>query len=185
MTFLVGSLLVKVGAAPFYYWVPDVYEGCGRLPLLVLSVISKLIIFFVLARVLFFSLGAYAEVWRPLLSWVAGTSIVIGGLGALFQRRVKRLLAYSSISNVGYALGGLSAGSEHGLQAAITHMIFYAVSLFILLILLYSCTNQAGMPALIYISDFAGLVWASSTPIPFLFCLVLFSLAGIPPLAGF
>jgi NADH-quinone oxidoreductase subunit N len=78
-------------------------------------------------------------------------------LGALYQRRLKRILAYSSISNVGYALGGLCVGGAHGLQAAITHMIFYSCALLVLLVLVYSCANSDGKPAIVFISDFSGL----------------------------
>lgn len=180
VVFCVCGLLIKVGAAPFHYWVADAYEGAPLVATIFLSIAIKIVFFLLLCYLLFGPLWEGSDIWRPLLELCSAMSIIIGCLGALFQKRIKRLLAYSSINNVGFALASLSTGNVSGVEAAITYMLFYSLSLLCLFILIIYCS---GSREATYVSELTRL-----RAIPFgavLGALTLFSLAGIPPLSGF
>lgn len=145
-----------------------------------LAIVVKLCIFFTFSRLLFGPLFEGASLWRPALLVCSGVSILLGCLGALFQKRVKRLLAYSSINNVGYAIAGLSIGNVGGLQASVTYMFFYSVTLMLLFALFLGSPQTRPIT---YVTDLKRL---RLTPyLAVLTALCLFSLAGIPPLSGF
>lgn len=181
--FILSAFLLKLGAAPFHYWVADVYEGAPAIITVFLSVIVKLAMFLVLASVVTSPLFDSLHIYRPLFVMASILSIIIGCFGALFQKKIKRLLAYSSINNVGYALAGLSIGNVSGLQAATTYLVFYCLSLLLLFTLVLNCKKNGGY-GITYIVELKHLrVGGMFTPL--LCTLTLFSFAGIPPLTGF
>ena len=177
---LSSFMLLKTGCAPFQYWVSDVYEGSPLSVTVFLAVVSKLAFFFALSRTLFGPLSEVASLWTPALSFCAALSIVVGCLGALFQKRVKRLLAYSSINNAGYVLAAFSTGSFSGLQAGLAYLLLYLATL---LVLFGFLSGARGSVALASVNEL-GLM-RDSAGASVLVSGLLFSLAGIPPLTGF
>ena len=177
--FIVPAFLIKLGAAPFHYWVADVYDNAPATTTVLLSTFVKLCVFLLFCRVLYVTFGESVFVWQPLVATSAAASIAVGCLGALYQKRVKRLLAYSSINNVGYALAALSTASPAGLQAGVAYLLFYVFTLALLFILLNSPAGEG----ITYISDMKKL--RAYRPYDLIATAVLFSLAGIPPLSGF
>ena len=182
IVFLLAGLAFKVSAAPFHMWTPDVYEGADTPITAFFAAAPKAAALALFARVVADPLGDASEAWGQIVATIAGLSVVIGALGALAQRNIKRLMAYSSIGHVGFALIGLAAASEVGVRGM---LIYTAIYLFM---------NLAGFACIMAmrrdgqavesIDDLAG---ASQTH-PFMaFALgaTLFSMAGIPPLAGF
>jgi NADH-quinone oxidoreductase subunit N len=182
LIFLLCGLLFKLTAAPFHIWSPDVYEGSPLISTIFFSTIPKFAIFSIFTRLIFSVFFNFYTLWQPLLYFSAGLTILIASLAALYQKKIKRFLAYSSITHVGYVLIGLSTGTLAGLHASILYMFIYVLTMFTLfgLILSIQKTNKN----LVYITD---LIFVKQIhPLnKFLFILVFFSLAGIPPLIGF
>lgn len=178
--FIVTSLLLKSGSAPFHYWVADAYEGAPSPVTVFLAVTVKLCVFLIICRVISGPLILGLAFWRPVLIISASLSIIIGCLGALFQKRIKRLLAYSSINNVGYAIAGLSAGNLSGIQASCTYIIFYCGALLLLFSLIL---GPYGSKPITYVAELRRLSPNRQSSI--ISALALFSMAGIPPLSGF
>jgi NADH-quinone oxidoreductase subunit N len=181
--FVLAALLLKLGAAPFHYWVTDVYEGAPAIVTIFLSIVVKLTVFLALVSLLTSPLFYTLHLYRPLFILASIFSIVLGCFGALFQKNIKRLLAYSSINNMGYVLAGLSVGNLSGLQAASTYLVFYCFSLLLLFTLILNCKKE-GSPCITYTTDLKNLR-VGNMFVPLLFALTLFSFAGIPPLTGF
>jgi len=182
LVFLICGLAFKVSAAPFHMWTPDVYEGAPTPVVAFLTTAPKVAALVLTARVL---LGGFAEAhfqWAQVLILIALVSFVVGGFGGLAQKNVQRLLAYSSIANIGYALLGIAAGTEVGVQAMLLFMTLYVVDqvgFFGLLLAL----SRGGRP-IRSIADFAGL--RKDRPVTALALTVLcLSLLGMPPMAGF
>jgi NADH-quinone oxidoreductase subunit N len=176
------GLLFKVAAVPFHMWAPDAYEGAPTPVTAFLAVASKAASFAFLIRMY---TGVYAPsraLWEPLLIWVAVLSLVIGNLAAISQTNVKRLLAYSSISHVGYLLFGVIAGGTSGVKAAAIYLMVY---LFMTLgaFLVVIAMRRKGLIG-DDLADLGGLVHKSPVH-AFLMLIFMLSLAGIPPTAGF
>ena len=131
-----------------------------------------------------FFLDAF-ETSRPLFIISGSLSIIIGCFGALFQKKIKRLLAYSSINNMGYVLAGLSIGNVSGLQASITYITLYSLSLLLLFALLLNVKKRDNSYAITYIVDLKYLRAGGHRFTPLLCAFTLFSFAGLPPLTGF
>lgn len=182
IVFLLAGLAFKVSAAPFHMWTPDVYEGADTPITAFFAAAPKAAALALFARVMADPLGGAAEAWGQIVAVIAGLSVVIGALGALAQRNIKRLMAYSSIGHVGFALIGLAAASEAGVRGL---LIYTAIYLFMNLAA-FACimAMRREGEAVETIDDLAG---ASQTHPMMAFALaaVLFSMAGIPPLAGF
>ena len=182
IVFLLAGLAFKVSAAPFHMWTPDVYEGADTPITAFFAAAPKAAALALFARVLADPLGDAAEAWGQIVAVIAGLSVVVGAFGALGQRNIKRLMAFSSIGHVGFALIGLAAASEAGVRGL---LIYAGIYLFM---------NLAGFACIMAmrrdggpvenIDDLAG---ASRTHpfMAFALAMVLFSMAGIPPLAGF
>ena len=179
---LACGFLFKVAAVPFHMWTPDVYEGAPTPITTFMSVGPKAAAFAIFLRVFDGGLAPVAESWRPLVWGAAALTMVWGNIAALTQDNVKRMLAYSSIAHAGYALVGLVAGGDAGVQSVLLYMLVYTVTnvgAFGLVILLES-RGYAGQT----VQDFAGL--ARKQPVAaFGMLLFLLSLGGIPPTAGF
>ncbi|GHB94997.1 NADH-quinone oxidoreductase subunit NuoN [Thermomonas carbonis] len=182
MAFMLAGIAFKFGAAPFHMWVPDVYEGAPTPITLFIGSAPKLAAFAMAMRLLEVGMGPLAEDWRPLLAMLAALSLVVGNLFALAQANLKRMLAYSTVSHVGFLLMGLAGGGATGYAAA----MFYALS--------YSIMATAAFGAIILLSrrgfeadrieDFKGLNARDPWTAGLVLC-VMASLAGVPPFLGF
>jgi NADH-quinone oxidoreductase subunit N len=181
-----GMILIglgfKVSAAPFQVWTPDVYEGAPSSVVALMSTAPKAAAFAVLLRVLYGALPALHHHWVPIVWWLAVLSMSVGNLGALRQKSVKRLLAYSSIAHAGYILAAFTALSPDGIAAA----SFYTVSYAAMNVGVFAVVSHAGGfdDRLTLLDDYRGLAWRS----PLLggaMAFFLISLIGIPFTGGF
>lgn len=182
IVFLVIGIGFKFGAVPFHMWLPDVYQGAPTAITLFVASAPKIAAFAMLIRILTEGLGDMLSVWRDMLILLAVLSIVVGNLLAIAQTNLKRMLAYSTISHVGFLLLGVLAGSQAGYAAALFYTLVYALMTlgsFGMILLL----SREGFEAE-EIDDFKGLgqrhPWHA-----LMMLLLMFSMAGIPPLAGF
>ena len=181
--FVLAGLAFKISAVPFHMWTPDVYEGAPTPVTTFFASAPKVAALALTMRVALDAFGNQADAWRQIVIFAALASIVVGALGAIGQANIKRLLAYSSINNVGFILIGLAAATVEGASAMLVYLAIYVamtVGGFVAVLML---KDADGAPVE-GISDIAGL---SRTRPAIAFCLamVMFSLAGIPPLFGF
>ena len=173
------GLLFKIGAVPFHMWVPDVYEGAPTSVSMIFGVLPKISILVALIRLID---GVNHEIWTVLLSISALASLALGGLLGLAQNRTKRLLAYSSIGHGGFVLVGLACANGKGLQASLTYVVIYIITALFLWGLIALSREEGGRTQ--HFVDLQG--WVRTNPVlGSSACLVIFSLAGIPPLGGF
>jgi NADH-quinone oxidoreductase subunit N len=182
VVFILAGIAFKLGAAPFHMWLPDVYQGAPTAVTAFISSAPKLAAFAMTYRLLESAAGFSSSDWAPLLAGLSALSLLIGNLMALVQTNFKRLLAYSTISHVGFLLLGLISANAYGYAAAMFYAISYsimAVAAFGSIILLSKQGVDAGE-----ISDFSGL-WVKNPGYAFLILFVIASLAGIPPFLGF
>jgi NADH-quinone oxidoreductase subunit N len=181
MAFVIGGLAFKIAAVPFHLWAPDVYEGAPPLVTAYLSTASKAGAFAGLLRFLLVGMAASAERWIPVLVVLSALSMVLGNLVALRQTDLKRLLAYSGVAQAGYILVAVAAASDMGLGAALTYLFLYMfanLAGFMIIQAVETATGSTEVTAL------RGL-HRRSPLLAFSMLIVLFSLGGIPPLAGF
>jgi NADH-quinone oxidoreductase subunit N len=181
--FVLAGLAFKISAVPFHMWTPDVYEGAPTPVTTFFSSAPKVAAVALTARVALDAFGGQTDAWRQIVIFAALASIVVGALGAIGQNNLKRLLAYSSINNVGFILIGLAAASVAGLSAMLTYLAIYVVMSLGSFAALLMLRAEDGTPLETF-DDIAGL---STTRPALAWCLLLlmFSLAGIPPLLGF
>ena len=172
----------KLSIAPFHMWTPDVYEGAPTSITAFFAIVPKIAAIGVLMRILYIALGNVHAIWFQLVFALGLLSIFVGAFGALFQKNIKRLMAYSAISNVGYIFLALSLGSQLGLEASLIYITVYTISAIGVFTFILSMEKDKIM--LDNISSFAGL--SKSNPF-YSVCLaiLLLSMAGLPPLAGF
>ncbi len=183
MVFILCGLAFKMSAAPFHMWTPDVYEGSPTPSTAFFATAPKVAAAILFARVCFEAFGPLQSDWVMIVSIMAVMSMGIGALFALQQTNIKRLLAYSSIANMGYALVAVAAGPEVGSRALLVFVAIYAITSLGLFGIVLSMRGANGQ-ALEKISDMAGL--SRTRPMLALALTVLvFSVMGIPPLAGF
>jgi len=181
-TFVVVGLAFKLGAVPFHMWVPDVYQGAPTPVTLYLGSASKIAAFAMVMRLLVESMGALQSEWQGMLVALAVLSLAIGNVVAIAQTNLKRMLAYSTISHVGFLLLGILSGSQQGYAASMFYIITYALmaaGAFGMIILL----SRAGFEA-DEIDDFKGLNQRNSW-FAFMMLILMFSMAGVPPTVGF
>ena len=183
LIFVLAGLAFKISAVPFHMWTPDVYEGAPTPVTAFFATAPKVAAIALTARVALEAFGSQIEAWRQIVIFAALASIVVGALGAIGQNNLKRLLAYSSINNVGFILIGLAAATVAGMSAMFVYLVIYiAMSLgsFVALLML---RDESGRQLETF-DDIAGL---STTRPAIAWCLLfmMFSLAGIPPLFGF
>lgn len=182
VVFMVAGVAFKLGAAPFHMWLPDVYQGAPTPVTLFISAAPKLAAFGMAFRLLQDGVGPAGAQWQWLLAGLAAASLVIGNLIAIAQTNLKRMLAYSTVSHVGFLLVGFAGGGETGYAAA----LFYGIS--------YAIMSAAAFGAIIVLSrqgfeadridDFKGLNARNPWQAGLVLC-VMASLAGIPPFLGF
>jgi NADH-quinone oxidoreductase subunit N len=183
LIFVLSGLAFKISAAPFHMWTPDVYEGAPTPVTAFFASAPKVAASALLIRVTIEAFGNQLAAWQQIMIVVSLMSIIIGAVGAIGQQNLKRLLAYSSINNVGFILIGLAAGTEAGVAGMLVYLAIYVVMTlggFICLMQLKGSdgTMKEG------ISDIAGL--SKTQPmLAAVFAIFMFSLAGIPPLFGF
>jgi NADH-quinone oxidoreductase subunit N len=182
LVLIMAALSFKISAAPFHMWTPDVYEGAPTPVTAFFSIVPKLAALALLARVLIQPFGVLVVEWRPIIIFISIASMLVGAFGALTQTNIKRLLAYSSIGHVGYALMGLAAANAEGIGSILIYFTLYiamSAGAFACVLMM-----NAGGEALENISDLAGL--SRTRPcMAFALTALMFSMAGIPPLAGF
>jgi NADH-quinone oxidoreductase subunit N len=181
LVLILGGLGFKVAAVPFHMWAPDVYQGAPTPVTAFLAVAAKAAGFGLLIRLLAEALAPALALLIPPLAVVAGVTMVLGNTVAIRQRNVKRLLAYSSIGQVGYLLVGLAAFRAGAAEAIVFHLVGYAVTSFAAFLVIVIAENRAGAEE---VADYAGL--AERAPFAaFALTAAFFSLAGLPLLAGF
>ena len=182
LVFLFAGFCFKVSAVPFHMWTPDVYEGAPTPITAFFAAAPKVagIAMFVRAAVMAFP-GITTQ-WQEIVSFVSIASMLLGSFAAIGQRNIKRLMAYSSIGHMGFALVGLAAGTAEGVQGVLIYMAIYITMTLGVFAVILSMRRDGGMVELI--DQLAGL--ARTHPgMAFLMAMLLFSMAGVPPLAGF
>lgn len=182
LVFVICGLAFKASAAPFHIWTPDVYEGAPAPVVAFFSTAPKIAAVGLLAHVLFTAFGTHAASWQQIVAIVSALSMLIGAFGALMQNSIKRILAYSSISNVGFALIGIAAGAEAGAASVLVYMTLYVIATLGMFGGILAL--RRGGKAVDQVSDLNGLV-KSKPGIALGLIVLIFSVAGIPPAAGF
>jgi len=180
--FILTGLAFKISAVPFHMWAPDVYEGSPTSVTLFFAVVPKIAALTVFIRFLYSPFLNMIEQWQLIIVFLSIASMVFGAVAAIGQKNLKRLVAYSSIGHMGYALAGLATGTNLGIQSSITYISIYIV----MNLGLFSCLLMMKRNDRYYenIEDLSGL--SKNHPLLSLsMMIILFSLAGIPPLAGF
>jgi len=182
LCFIVVGLAFKFGAVPFHMWIPDVYDGAPTAVTLFIGSAPKIAAFAMAMRLLVDSLGSLSVDWQGMLVILSVLSLALGNVVAIAQTSMKRMLAYSTISHVGFLLLGILAGTEAGYSASMFYAITYAVMAiggFAMIILL----SRAGIEA-DQLDDFKGLNDRSPW-FAFMMLILMFSMAGVPPTVGF
>ena len=180
--FIITGLAFKISAVPFHMWAPDVYEGSPTSVTIFFAILPKIAALTVFIRILYVPFLNIIDQWQIIIVFLSIASMLFGAIAAIGQKNLKRLVAYSSIGHMGYALAGVSTGTNQGIQSSITYISIY---LFMNLAF-FSCLFMLRRDEKYFenIEDLSGL--SKNHPmLSFSFLIVLFSLAGIPPLAGF
>ncbi len=182
IVFILVGLAFKISAVPFHMWAPDVYQGSPTSVTVFFALLPKIAALTVFIRFLYIPFYELADQWQMIIVFLSIASMVFGAVAAIGQKNLKRLIAYSSISHMGYALAGLSTGTIQGAQSSILYITIYLV----MNLAFFSCLFMLKRNDKYYenVDDLSGL--SKNHPLLSLSLLVvLFSLAGIPPLAGF
>ena len=182
MVFVIVGLAFKISAVPFHMWAPDVYQGSPTSVTVLFAILPKIAALTVFIKFLYGPFINLFEEWQAIIIFLSIASMILGAVAAIGQKNLKRLIAYSSISHMGYALAGLTTGTNQGIQSSIIYLIIYLI----MNLAFFSCLFMLKRKDKFYenIEDLSGL--SKKHPILALsFLIILFSLAGIPPLAGF
>ena len=182
MVFILVGLAFKISAVPFHMWAPDVYQGSPTSVTLFFAILPKIAALTVFIRFLYTPFVNLIEQWQTIIIFISIASMLFGAVAAIGQQNLKRLIAYSSISHMGYVLAGLTTGTNQGIQSSVSYISIYLV----MNLAFFSCIFMLKRDDKYYenIEDLSGL--SKNHPmLSFSFLIVLFSLAGIPPLAGF
>ena len=182
MVFILVGLAFKVSAVPFHMWTPDVYEGAPSSVTSFFAVVPKIAGIAVFIRFMQIPFSEIVDQWQPILIFISLSSMILGAVAAIGQTNIKRLIAYSSIGHIGFALAGISTGTTLGYSSSITYISIYVImnlGMFACIFLMKRegkyCEN---------LNDLSGI--SKQHPIlSIALLIILFSLAGIPPLAGF
>ena len=182
MVFILVGLAFKISAVPFHMWTPDVYEGAPTSITSYFAVVPKVAGLAVLIKFMFIPFSNILSEWQTIIIFISIASMILGAVAAISQKNIKRLLAYSSIGHIGYALAGVATGNISGYQSAIVYISIYVIMNIGIFSCLYLLKKDGEYKE--NISDLSG----ASKKHPLLaisFLIILFSLAGIPPLGGF
>jgi NADH-quinone oxidoreductase subunit N len=182
LVFVLAGLAFKISAVPFHMWTPDVYEGAPTPVTAFFASAPKLAALALIVRVVIEAFAPIASDWQQIVAFMAIVSMALGAFAAIGQTNIKRLMAYSSIGHMGYALVGLAAGTEQGVQGVIIYAVIYMAMTLGTFAAILAMRRKGVMVE--EIGSLAGLA-RTSPGMAFLFGTLLFSLAGIPPLAGF
>jgi len=183
LVFILAALAFKISAVPFHMWTPDVYEGAPTPITAFFATAPKVAAFALTVRMAVVALGPGTQSWQQIVVFLAIASIVLGAVAAITQRNIKRLLAYSSINNVGFALIGLAAGTAEGVASVMSYLFIYVIMTIGSFVCVLQMRDEEGNQ-LESIASLAGL--SQTRPgLAAAFGIFLFSLAGIPPLFGF
>jgi NADH-quinone oxidoreductase subunit N len=183
LVFVFAGLAFKMAAVPFHMWTPDVYEGAPTPVTTLFATAQKVAALALACRVAVEAMGPATDAWRQIVIFAALASIVLGAVGAIGQSNIKRLLAYSSINNVGFALIGLAAGTQEGVAAVLTYLAIYVVMTAGTFLCVLQMRDAEGQ----YVESIASLAGLSqrNKALAAALAIFMFSLAGIPPLFGF
>lgn len=182
MVFVLAAMAFKISAAPFHMWTPDVYQGAPTSVTAFFAIVPKVAAVALLMRLTYGAFAPAQEQWVQILTFMSVASMVVGSFAAIAQKSIKRLLAYSSIGNMGYVLIGIIAGTPQGVGAVLlflTIYIFATAGIFAIVLHM----RRDGI-ALEKISDLSGLS-RHSPLLAYAMAILMFSVAGIPPMAGF
>jgi NADH-quinone oxidoreductase subunit N len=183
IVFVLAGLAFKISAVPFHMWTPDVYEGAPTPVTAFFASAPKVAAMALMTRVVIDAMGPAVGAWQQIVIFLALASIILGAVGAIGQKNIKRLLAYSSINNVGFMLIGLAAGTQAGVEGVLTYLVVYVVTTlgaFLVVLQLRDTDGNAveSIPAMAGLASKRGWLAAAMS-------VFLLSLAGIPPLFGF
>lgn len=182
IVFVLAGIAFKVSAVPFHMWTPDVYEGAPTPVTAFFAAAPKVAAMAMLIRVVHGAFEPAATDWRQIISFLSIASMVLGAFAAIGQRNIKRLMAYSSIGHMGFALVGIAAGTQEGVSGVVLYLIIYMIMTLGTFACILAMRREDGMVE--DISELSGL--SKTNPMMALMLTALmFSLAGIPPLAGF
>lgn len=182
LVFVLAGLAFKISAVPFHMWTPDVYEGAPTPVTAFFAAAPKMAAMALLVRVTMEAFEPIGRDWQQIIAFVAIASMVLGAFAAIGQTNIKRLMAYSSIGHMGYALVGLAANSEAGVRGVVIYMLIYMVMTVGTFAFILAMRRKEGNVE--QIGDLAGL--STTNPVmATILTILMFSLAGIPPLAGF
>ena len=182
LVFILAGLAFKISAVPFHMWTPDVYEGAPTPVTAFFASAPKMAAMALLTRVAVETFQPITHDWQQVIVFIAIASMILGAFAAIGQRNIKRLMAYSSISHMGYALVGLAAGTVIGVRGVAIYMLIYLVTTLGTFAFILAMRRKEGNVE--QIGDLAGL--SRTNPImATILTILMFSLAGIPPLAGF
>lgn len=179
---LICGIAFKLSAAPFHMWTPDVYEGAPSSVTAFLAIAPKTAVFALLARILFDGFVEMTDQWQDIIWILSAASMIVGAFAAIPQTSLKRLLAYSTIGHMGYALVGMTAGTFDGVRSMIVYMALYMImniGVFAIVLMLRQNDRQTNE-----IESLSGLGKTHPT-VALMMTVLMFSMAGIPPLAGF
>ena len=182
IVFIIVALAFKVSAVPFHMWTPDVYEGAPTSVTSFFALVPKIAAISVFIRFMYVPFVNLISEWQTIIIFLSIASMVLGAVAAIGQSNIKRLIAYSSIGHMGYALAGIAAGTNSGIQSTLIYLTIYLV----MNLGAFGCIFMMKRENVYHenISDLSGL--SKNNPLLALsFLIILFSLAGIPPLAGF
>ena len=182
LVFILAGLVFKISAVPFHMWTPDVYEGAPTPVTAFFAAAPKVAAMGLIVRVVFGAFDPVDSQWQQVIIFVSILSMVLGAFAAIGQRNIKRLMAYSSIGHMGYALVGLAAGSQDGVKGVIIYMLVYVAMTLGAFACILAMRRKDGMVETI--DELSGLS-KNNMPMATVLMVILFSLAGIPPLAGF
>lgn len=182
LVFIIAGLAFKVSAVPFHMWTPDVYEGAPTPVTAFFAAAPKVAAMALFIRTMVTPFAGVVPDWQQVLVFISIASMVLGAFAAIGQSNIKRLLAYSSIGHMGFALVGLAAGTPEGVQGVVVYMMIYMI----MTLGVFACVLAMRRKGIQVeeISDLAGLA-RHQKGLAFVFAMLMFSLAGIPPLAGF
>jgi NADH-quinone oxidoreductase subunit N len=182
LVFLLVGLAFKISAVPFHMWTPDVYEGAPTPVAAFFAAAPKVAAMALLMRVTLDGFAGIKPQWQQIVTALAIASMLLGAFAAIGQSNIKRLLAYSAIGNIGYALIGLAAGTEEGARGVVIYLVIYVA----MTLGAFACVlaMRRGQTATEEIDDLSGLA-QTNLPLAAVLAILMFSLAGIPPLAGF
>ena len=182
--FIAAGLLFKVAAAPFHMWAPDVYEGAPTIVTAFFAIVPKIGILGLFIIIFLETFYGLINQWQHIIILSALLSMIIGAIGAITQKKIKRLLAYSAIGHIGYMLIGIASATPEGIQSLLLYIIVYiimSITIFSILLSLYDNKNTIKIK---YISELTGLSKENGV-LAITLAITVLSMAGIPPLAGF